>query len=302
MGAPMAARLLAAGHRVAVCDAVTAAVAPLAAAGAEACATPAEVAARARVVVTSLPGPLEVEAVVNGPDGLLARDSAGLLIVETSTIGPAQSRALASRAASLGAAFVDAPVSGGVAAARAGTLTAMVGGAPDDVARALVVLRAFATHVRHLGPSGSGSVAKAINQSIFLSYVAAYCEAVACGRRAGLDVGALLAVLRTSVAGNPRGSGWDEHIDAHDLVPGFAVARVLKDVEVAAEAARDAGAETPLLASAIASFRALAGAGYGELDMTALYALRAGLASALDEAASAVRAAGETTLKASDER
>lgn len=152
MGRPMAQHVLAAGQRLYVCDVDPAAYAQLIDAGATPAATPAELAKKVRVVVTSLPEPAQVDAVAVGSDGLLRGARHGLLVIETSTIGPSQSRALARRFAGAGVDFVDAPVSGGVASAEAASLTAMVGGEKAQFDRALPVLRCFASRVIHMGP------------------------------------------------------------------------------------------------------------------------------------------------------
>jgi 3-hydroxyisobutyrate dehydrogenase-like beta-hydroxyacid dehydrogenase len=277
----MAERMLAAGHRLFVYDIDASACTPLLAAGATVCAAPVEIAEACEAVVTCLPGPAEIERLFDAPGSLLAALKAGTLVVDTSTIGAEQCRMLEARCAERGAPFVDAPVSGGVAAAAAGTLTVMCGGEPAAFARAEPLLASFATHVVHLGPSGSGAIAKAINQIIYLSYVAVYCEGVALGSRAGLDVSALLDVLRTSVAGRPLElTHWDEHIEQNDLAPGFQIARVLKDLDVCAATAATCEQPMPILDAVLDAFRETAGRGFTQADMTALYALRAGLIEA----------------------
>ncbi|MGH7087557.1 MAG: NAD(P)-dependent oxidoreductase, partial [Stellaceae bacterium] len=127
MGSRMAARLLAAGHRLSIADADPAACRPLAARGAEVAPSPAAVAGTSDIVLTSLPGPAEVEAVIRGSGGVLEGAQRGSLIAELSTIGPEQSRALAQACAAAGLAYIDAPVSNGVGPAETGDLTIMVG-------------------------------------------------------------------------------------------------------------------------------------------------------------------------------
>jgi 3-hydroxyisobutyrate dehydrogenase-like beta-hydroxyacid dehydrogenase len=277
----MAERMLAAGHRLFVYDIDASAYPPLVAAGATACAAPVEIAEACKAVLTCVPGPTEIERLFDAPGSLLAALRPETLVVDTSTIGAEQCRALGARCAERGAAFVDAPISGGVAAAAAGTLTAMCGGELAAFARAEPLLACFATHIVHLGPSGSGAIAKAINQMIYLSYAAVYCEGVALGSRAGLDVSALLEVLRTSVAGHPLElTHWDEHIERRDLAPGFQIARVLKDLGVSAATAATYEQPMPILDAVLNAFRETAGHGFTQADMTALYALRAGLTEA----------------------
>jgi 3-hydroxyisobutyrate dehydrogenase-like beta-hydroxyacid dehydrogenase len=276
MGSPMALHVRNAGHRLYVHDVLPAAAERLVRAGAIPVAAPAELATLVDVVVTSLPGPAEVDAVMRGAQGILAGKPRNLLVVETSTIGPAQCRSLAQTFAASACDFVDAPVSGGVGSAEAGRLTAMAGGERTAFDRALPVLRCFAADVRYLGPSGSGSIAKLINQMVYLSYVASFCEAVAFGRRAALDVPALLDVLRTSVAGQPLLTGWEHQIETGDLTPGFRISRVLKDLELGVDACREQEGAAPLLDGVVRAFRELAEHGYGDADMTALYAVQAG--------------------------
>jgi 3-hydroxyisobutyrate dehydrogenase-like beta-hydroxyacid dehydrogenase len=141
MGGRMAKRLLDAGYSLAVYDANPAAMAPLTALGARACATPAEVAAHSSIVMSCLPGPEEVAEVMDGPQGVLSIAGGNRLLIEMSTIGPAQSRELARRSREAGFAYIDAPISNGVGPAETGELTIMVGGERGDFDRAQPVLR-----------------------------------------------------------------------------------------------------------------------------------------------------------------
>src|SRR5689334_14582937 len=136
MGGPMAGRLIDAGHKLAIYDVNQEACARLAARGAEVRASPAAIAADRTNIITSLPGPKEVETVMRGTDGLLSAVRRDALVLETSTIGPALSRELAQEFAAKGATYLDCPVSNGVQAAKAGTLTFMIGGDAAAVDRA----------------------------------------------------------------------------------------------------------------------------------------------------------------------
>jgi 3-hydroxyisobutyrate dehydrogenase-like beta-hydroxyacid dehydrogenase len=274
MGSRMAARLLAAGHELRVYDVVAEAAAPLVARGAVGCASVAEVAASSQVIFTSLPGPAEIDAVVAGKDGIAARAASGSLVIETSTIGVQQSRMLAERCAERGIRFLDAPVSGGIAGAEAGTLSAMVGGPKSDLEDALPYLRAVASHVYHLGAHGSGATAKLINQIIYLSYAAVFCEATAFGAAEGLDVRVLVDALRQSVGGQPLSTHWESHIETGDYSPGFHIRRALKDLELGGEAIAGAGYDAPVFQSALRAFRRAAEAGYADCDIAALHASR----------------------------
>ena len=155
IGAPMAKRLLDAGHPLVVCDRVESATAPLVAAGASCAESPRAVAAACRVVFTSLPGPAQVEEVATGKDGLLEGARAGDVHVDLSTSAFDAVRALAAREAAVGVQFVDAPVSGGAAGAAQGTLTVMASGERAAFERIEPLLGAFGKNVFYLGESGT---------------------------------------------------------------------------------------------------------------------------------------------------
>jgi 3-hydroxyisobutyrate dehydrogenase-like beta-hydroxyacid dehydrogenase len=271
MGSPMAGRLLAEGYRLAIHDIDPVACQGLAARGAAVRASPAEVARDSAIILTSLPGPDEVEAVMTGPNGVLAGAASGSLIVELSTIGPAQSRALARRCAEAGLSYIDAPVSNGVGPAARGELTIMVGGDAAALERARPILRILGNRIYHLGPVGSGNVAKIANQIVYLSYVASFTEVARLGRHCGLDVLALIDLLRNSVAGAPMMTGWEKRIETGDIEPGFMVRRVLKDLGLGHQICVEDGFAAPILEDVIATFRRAFDAGYSEKDMTAIY-------------------------------
>jgi len=271
MGGPMARRLLNAGHRLAVHDVNADACARLAAHGADIRSSPAAVAADCRNIITSLPGPKEVELVMRGANGLLAAVQPGTLVLETSTIGPALSRELAQQFAERDAIYLDCPVSNGVQAAEKGTLTFMIGGDGAAVERAQLILRPLASDIFHLGPIGAGNIAKLINQNIYLCYVAAFCESMRLGRSAGLDVQTLLDVLRQSVAGDPLMTQWEKRIETGDLTPGWRIRRVLKDMTLGEEVVSAQEFDAPIFATVLEAFRELGAAGHMEHDLTALF-------------------------------
>jgi 3-hydroxyisobutyrate dehydrogenase-like beta-hydroxyacid dehydrogenase len=271
MGGPMGRRLIEDGHRLIVCDVDAEACARLARHGAEVRSTPAQVAAACSDIITSLPSAKEVELVMRGSDGLLSAARPGTLVLETSTIGPALSRALADEFAARGATYLDAPVSNGVTAAQEGTLTFMIGGDAAAFARAQAILRPLASDIFHMGPIGAGNVAKLINQNIYLAYVAAFCESLRLGRAAGLDGRTLLDVLRKSVAGDPLMTGWEKRIETGDLAPGWSIRRVLKDMNLGADVCAEQAFDAPIFATALRAFREVGAAGHMESDLTALF-------------------------------
>lgn len=270
MGRPIAWHLMAAGYPLAVFDVDAAAMAGLADAGALVCATPAAVAASCDVVFICVPGP-RLAAVLEGPDSVFPALGSRHVIVEMSVTGAEQGRLLARQAEDLGARFLDAPISGGEGAAIDGKLTALVGGDAAALARVEPLLRAFCSNVFHLGGPGAGYLAKALNQIIYLSYVASFCEAAALGERAGIDVPVLLQALKVSVAGQPLMTGWDKRIASPGLPPGFQVHRVVEDLAAGAEACEAQAFDAPIFREVLKTFQSLAAHGRANDDMTSLY-------------------------------
>jgi len=258
IGAPMAERLLAAGHALVVCDRVAAATAALVAAGATRAATPREVAEACRIVFTSLPGPADVEAVVCGPDGLLEGARRGDVHVDLSTSAFDAVKALAAREAELGVTLVDAPVSGGVMGAKQGTLTVMASGPEAAFRRVEPLLGAFGRNVFHLGETGTGTLTKLVNNAIFLCGGLLLQETFAMAAKAGLDCARLLEVVQASsggayagVASVLLGRGFDNAF--------FQLALAEKDVGLALASARALDVPMPVVEAAHATYaRALA--------------------------------------------
>lgn len=235
------------------------------AAGAEPSPSPAAAAARARVVLLSLPSSREVEAVVLGDGGVLAGLAAGTVVVDLTTAEPASTRAVAARVEAAGGAFLDAGVSGGAAAAEAGTLTVLVGGDADVLDRVRPLLAHLARTVLHLGPTGAGHTAKAINNFLNGMSLAATAEAMVAGVAAGLDPERLLEAINAS-----SGRTWaSEHrfpgIVRGDLGTGGLTSRLqLKDLDVYLALAGSLGIPAPLGEACRAGFADAVDAGYGE--------------------------------------
>lgn len=189
MGAPIAERLMAAGQPLVVYNRTRAKVEPLLAAGARLAFTPRDVgrAATAKVVFSLLSDARALDRVLFGRNGLARGLGAGALLVEMSTIAPAQSRAVAARLSAGGVHFVDAPLGGSVDAARNGRLLIFAGGSEEDVARARPYLEKFGRRVERLGPVGAGTSMKLVNNLLTVGYVALAGEAVALAEGFGLD-------------------------------------------------------------------------------------------------------------------
>jgi 2-hydroxy-3-oxopropionate reductase len=266
MGRPMARNLLRAGHRVVVWNRGAGPAAELAAAGANVARTPAELAAAAPVVLTMLPDLPQVEEVLRRDDGLLAGMGPGSVLVVMGTVSPVAVRDLGARLAPGGVAVVDAPVSGGDVGAEQATLSIMVGGRPEDVARVGPYLEAMGTTVDHLGPLGAGQLAKACNQIVVAATLTALSEALVLARRGGLDPRQVFAVLGGGLAASRVLEVKGPKLLAGDFRPGGAAAFQHKDLGFALAAARDEGVALPLTAVVDQLYGAARWNGLGEDD------------------------------------
>src|SRR3954471_8243492 len=275
MGGPMARRLLAAGADVRAFDVDERALRAVADAGASVADSPRAAADGAAVAITMLPDPPTVERAARGPDGLLAGLRDGALWLEMSSSLPATPRALAEAAAERGAALLDAPVSGGVAGAEAGTLTIMLGGPAALVARARPLLATLGSSLVHVGDRpGDGDAAKTINNMLSATNLAAAAEALAMGMRAGLDPERLVECVN----GGTGASHAMEHKVGGQVLTGrfasrFTLGQYLKDLGIARGLADDQRVPTPVNGAAHAVWTALAARGAAGEDHTRLVAL-----------------------------
>ena len=242
----MAANLQAAGHTVIVHDVRQAAASNLVDAGATWAATPAEVARSSEVVFLSLPHPADVDEVMTGPHGVLAGAASGSTVVDLSTNEPALARRLAAAAAEQGVAFLDAPVSGGVAGARRGRLAVMVGGDADTFEATRPLLDLIGSRIFHVGAVGAGCVVKLLNNLLFFINLLGSTEALVVGAKAGVDPEVLRQVVQ---AGSGGSFVWDFATRAvldDKLTPSFTVALAAKDVSLATALADDLGVDVPM--------------------------------------------------------
>ncbi|MCS6996653.1 MAG: 3-hydroxyisobutyrate dehydrogenase [Casimicrobiaceae bacterium] len=253
MGAPMAANLVKAGYRVRGFDVVAACLDKAAASGVEPCVSAEEAAAGAGVVISMLPASAHVEALYLGEGGLLGRLRGGTLVIDSSTIAPASARKVAQAARERGLAMLDAPVSGGVAGATAGTLTFIVGGEAADVERARPVLLSMGKNIFHMGASGAGQVAKLCNNLALGVIMAVTGEAIALGVAHGLDPKVLSQMMAVSTSRswatevcNPWPGVLENAPASRGYTGGFANDLMLKDLGLAVEAAMQVGATVPL--------------------------------------------------------
>jgi 3-hydroxyisobutyrate dehydrogenase len=248
IGRPMAERV-AARHPLVVWNRTAARAEALArATGAVAAASPRAAASGADVVITCLPTSAEVEQLLEGPDGLLAGLARGALLVDCTSGDPATSRRLAARLAAHGAAFLDAPVSGGTNGAAAGTLTVMVGGDAASLERARPVLASFGARIAHMGPVGTGHAMKAVNNALLAVNILAVGEGLAALVRAGVPARAALEVLNAS-SGRSFVSETlvPERVLTGEFPNTFRLALLHKDAGIAVDLLHQSGMDGPML-------------------------------------------------------
>src|SRR6266446_511505 len=278
MGAPMAANLVKAGHRVSGFDVVAARAEALAAKGGEAAATAGEAAGAGELVITMLPAGPDVRAVYLGEGGVLAGARKGALLIDCSTIDVETARAVTGAAAAAGFAMLDAPVSGGVVGAETAGLTIMVGGEAAAFDRGRPVLQAMGRTIVHAGPAGNGQAAKICNNMMLGVSMIAVCEAFSLAERLGLEAQTLFDISAKS-----SGQCWaltsycpvPGPVPAspanRDYAPGFTAAMMLKDLRLAQQAAGASAAPPPLGAAAANLYQLFVDEGAGGLDFSAIY-------------------------------
>lgn len=270
MGAPMAKRLLQAGHHLTVHNRTRQREEPLAALGAARAASPAEAAAGAELVFTMISDTPDVRQVVLGEHGAIHSMAPGSVLVDMSTISPAATREIAAQLAKRGIEMLDAPVSGGSEGAKQGTLSIMVGGQAEVLARAQPALEALGQTITLVGPLGSGQVTKAINQVIIAGTYAAVAEGMALGLAAGIDLEAAHRALTGGAAGS-----WVLNQRAGNMIEnryplGFRVRLHLKDLGIAREAAQELGVPIPVAGYVEQLEVGLVKRGYGDEDVSAI--------------------------------
>jgi len=275
MGGGMAANLAKAGHDVRAFDLSADALDRAKGAGCLPVGSATEAANGAEAIVTMLPAGRHVEAVY--AELFAANVSPATILIDCSTIDVATAKHVAALALANGVTAVDAPVSGGIGAANAGTLTFMVGGTDAGFAQAQPILTAMGQAVIHAGSNGTGQAAKIANNMLLGATMVATCEAFLLAEKLGLDPQTFYDISSVSSGQSwsmtrycpVPGVGPDTPAD-HDYQGGFATALMLKDLKLAAEAASDVGADTPMGAKAAALYQQFADAGQGGVDFSAI--------------------------------
>jgi 3-hydroxyisobutyrate dehydrogenase len=278
MGHHMVANLQQAGHDLIVNDVRPDAGADALSKGALWADTPADVARQSQMVLTSLPGPKEVETVALGPDGIIAGASPGTFYIDVSTSSPTLIRRLHKVMGERGIKVADAPVSGGVVGAEEASLQVMVGCDPADYETIRPVLLGIGDKVTYIGEVGAGEVAKLVHNQIALVVQQAVAEGITLGTKAGIQPEKLLEAIRGGAYGRSQGSvgpnmertifqaKWDE--------PRFALALARKDLGLATDLAKEFAVPMPLAAVAEQALIECLNRGWGGKDMTAAWALQ----------------------------
>ena len=277
MGGPMAANLVKAGNQVVVFDLVRELMDNAVSAGAEAADSAAGATAGADVIISMLPAGRHVEAVYLGEEGLISQLPDSVLILDCSTIDAATARRVAAGAADKGIAMMDAPVSGGVAAAAAGTLSFMCGGDTEAFARARPVLEGMGKNIFHAGDNGAGQLAKICNNMLLSVLMTGTAEALKLGTDNGLDPKVLSDIMLASSGRNWTLEVYNPYPDvmenapaSNDYQPGFMVDLMLKDLGLAMETAVQSGSSVPMGSAARSLYASHGRKGNGKLDFSSI--------------------------------
>lgn len=267
MGGPMAANLATRVESLTVHDVRRESAAALLEAGAHWADDLETISKTSSTVFLSLPRPRDVETVIAGPGGLIEHLAPGSMIVDLSTNSPTVVRQLATAAAAREITLLDAPVSGGTMGARRGTLTLMVGGTREGFTRVLPLLEIIGSKIVHLGEAGAGSIAKLLNNMLFLNGVLGTVEALVLGARAGVDLQLLREVVQSGSGGSFAWEFGTRAIMMDRLAPNFAVGLASKDADLAIELAADFDSPYHLGALVGERFREFVANGLGDRDV-----------------------------------
>lgn len=280
MGGPMAANLLKAGHEVRVFDLVPELVESLVSKGASASDSAEDACRGANCVISMLPAGKHVTSLYLGKDGLLSKLDSDTLVIDSSTIEAEVSREVHDAAAASGIRFLDAPVSGGVAAATAGTLSFMCGGEKSTFDAAQEVLGAMGANLFHAGPSGAGQVAKMCNNMLLAIHMIGTSEALKLGEKNGVDASVLSEIMLASSGKNwslekynPYPGVMPAAPASNNYQPGFMVDLMAKDLGLAINNANSCGSATPLGQLALELYQEKQEAGDGKRDFSSILEL-----------------------------
>ena len=269
MGKPMALNLLKGGHTLFLASR-SGVPQELAAAGGKACASAKEVAQKSEVIVTMVPDTPDVEKVLFGKDGVAEGLSAGKIVVDMSSISPIETKAFAQRIASLGAEYVDAPVSGGEVGAKNAALTIMAGGSEAAFARVKPLFELMGKNITLVGGVGAGQITKVCNQIIVALNIEAVGEALLLASKAGVDPARVRQALMGGFAASRVLEVHGERMVKRTFDPGFRIELHQKDLNLALASARALKMSLPNTATAQELFSACQAQGGGKWDHSAL--------------------------------
>jgi 3-hydroxyisobutyrate dehydrogenase len=270
MGKPMALNLLRAGFRLTVYNRSRQPMDELASAGAALASGPAEAASRAAYVITMLPDTPDVRQVVLGPGGVIEGAAAGTIVADMSTILPSACEEIAQSLAGRGVAFLDAPVSGGVQGAESASLSIMVGGQEETFNRFRPLFQTMGKKIVHMGPTGSGAMAKLCNQVVCVLNLLAVSEGILLGAKAGLDLEKLLDSVGAGSGASWMWANQGPRMVARNFSPGFTIRLQQKDLRLVLETADQIGLPLPGTALVNQLFRVLEARGEAEKGTQAL--------------------------------
>jgi len=280
MGAGMAVNLVNAGHDVRAFDLSKTALSKAVKSGCRSTASLAECVSEADVVVTMLPAGRHVKAVYAEDDGIFNHAKDGALFIDSSTIDVSSARGVIGEAIAKGFAMIDAPVSGGVGGAAAGTLTFMCGGDDDSFKKAKPYLDVMGKNIFHAGGAGNGQVAKIANNMLLGIHMIGTCEAFNLAEKLGLDAQTFYDISSTASGQNwsmtsycPAPGPVETAPSNRDYQAGFTAAMMLKDMRLSQEAAKSAGVQTPLGAHSEQLYAAMETAGQDGLDFSGIMRL-----------------------------
>jgi len=275
MGGPMARNLLKKGHQVVAFDVHPASVRALTEAGAKSAETPKAVAAQSEVVITMLPDAPDVERVALGKDGVVEGIRAGSVYVDMSTIDPSTTRKVGAAMAAKGVSMIDSPVGKTADHAVAGTLTLMVGGPVETIARVRPVLDCMGTDFFHCGELGAGQTMKLLNNLLAAAVGEASIEALVAGTKAGLSLETMMSVLKTTMAWNNQlAISMPKRSLVGDFKPGFMMKLAHKDCRLALKMVEELGVSAPVGRAVLDSLSEGIGKGLQDHDVGALLKLR----------------------------
>ncbi len=264
MGLPMSLNLIKAGYPLTVYNRTRTKTAEPAAEGAAVADSPKEVAQRSSVIIVMVADSPDVEEVVLGENGIIQGVQEGSIVIDMSTIAPSVTRHIGGLLAEKGVQMLDAPVSGSSWAAADGTLSIMVGGEPEAFQRGLPVMQAMGTNIIHIGPGGMGQVCKLVNQVMVAGTLAAVCEGLLLGAKAGVDLDKVFQAVTGGAANSWQLENLGSRILQRDFNPGFSVKLMLKDQRLVNQASQEMELPMPVSAVARQFFYLLAQKGLGE--------------------------------------